>query len=65
MSNIDIDKLNALLQSGDEKKIAHYLDNHRLKICDNKVVAMDQKEVKDQVEYWDRRQLVKKINLNS
>ena len=63
--NIDIDKLHNLVESKDAKKIAHYMENHNLTIQDNKIVCNDKNYVKEQVSFWDKRQLVKKINLNS
>jgi len=63
--NVDIHKLHKIIESNDAKKIAHYLENHNLRIKDNKIVSNDSEYVKSQVEYWNRRQLVKKINLNS
>lgn len=62
---IDIKKLNNLINGGDAKKLAHYLDNHNLKVENDKIVSNDKKYVGNQINYWDKRQLVKKINLNS
>jgi len=62
---IDIKKLKQLISDADPKKIALYLDNHNLKIKDNKVVSNDKDYILDQITFWDKRQLVKKINLNS
>jgi len=62
---IDIKKLNQLISNGDPKKIALYLDNHNLRIKDNKVISNDKDYILDQITFWDKRQLVKKINLNS
>lgn len=48
-----------------QKKIAHYMENHNLKLEDGKIVCRDKKYVNEQISFWDKRQLVKKINLNS
>ena len=62
---VDINKLNKLIESGDAKKLAHYMENHNLALVDGAVVCKDKSFVKEQVAFWDKRQLVKKINLNS
>ena len=65
MIDIDINKLNSLVQSNDAKKIALYMENHNLELKDGKIVCTDKEYVKEQISFWDKRQLVKKINLNS
>lgn len=62
---IDIEKLKNLIASGNAKKIAHYMENHNLAIANGKIICKDKHYVKEQIGYWDKRQLVKKINLNS
>ena len=62
---IDINKLYQLLKSGDAKKIAHYMENHNLIIKDGRITYSDNSYVEKQISFWDKRQLVKKINLNS
>lgn len=65
MIDIDINKLNSLIQSKDAKKIALYMENHNLKIKDGKIVCIDKSYVDEKIRFWEKRQLVKKINLNS
>lgn len=65
MIDIDINKLNKLIQSKDAKKIALYMENHNLKLKDGKIICADKEYVNEKISFWDKRQLVKKINLNS
>lgn len=54
-----------LIQSKDVEEIKKLMESGVLKISDNKITYADEKFAVDQEEYWDKRQLVKKINLNS
>lgn len=65
MTEIDIENLGRLVESKDAKKIAHYMENHNLKLENGKIVCRDKKYVDEKIIFWDKRQLVKKINLNS
>ena len=65
MIEVDIDKLDKIVASKDAKKIALYMENHNLKLEDGKIVCRDKKYVSEKISFWDKRQLVKKINLNS
>ena len=65
MIEVDIDKLDKIVASKDAKKIALYMENHNLKLEDGKIVCRDKNYVNEQISFWDKRQLVKKINLNS
>ena len=62
---IDIKELYELIDSKDAKRIAEYMDTHSLKMEDGKIVSQDKKYVKEQVAFWDQRQMAKKINLNA
>jgi len=65
MTEIDIESLDKLVESKDAKKIAHYMENHNLRLENGKIVCRDKKYVDERIIFWDKRQLVKKINLNS
>ena len=58
-------ELEELLSEGNPNKIAEYMNNNGLTLKEGKIVYKDKEIVKKQIEYWDKRQLVKKINLNS
>lgn len=58
-------KLKEFLESGDKDNIIDYINKHNLCIKDGKVIYRDQEDLKRIIGYWDKRQLVKKINLNS
>lgn len=63
--NYDITELHSLIESKDKQGIVHYLRKHQLVIEDGVIRHTDKSKVKQEIEYWDKRQLVKKINLNS
>ncbi|NIU01678.1 MAG: hypothetical protein GWN01_12415, partial [Nitrosopumilaceae archaeon] len=63
--NYDINELHSLLESKNKQEIVHYFRKHQLIIKDGKIVHSDKKRAKQEIEYWDKRQLVKKINLNA
>lgn len=65
MQVYDINDLKLLIESKDRQKLVEFIKKHNLAIKNGKVVHSDPKFVKQQIEYWDKRQLVKKINLNS
>lgn len=56
--------LQKLVESRDARKIAELIKLHGLTIEDSKIKIPDDK-VNDLTAYWDKRQLVKKILLNS
>lgn len=62
---LNIKELKNLLKEGNAKQIAEYMKTYNLKLEENKIICSDPAYVKAQVEYWDKRQLVKKLNLNS
>jgi nucleoside diphosphate kinase len=45
--------------------IVKYMKEHGLSLKDGKIIHHDKKYIEGQQEYWDKRQLVQKINLNS
>jgi len=58
-------EIKKLLEEKNIEKIKELIKSGFLKIEDGKLMYADQAYAKDQEEYWDKRQLVKKINLNS
>jgi DNA polymerase elongation subunit (family B) len=58
-------EIKKLIQDKNIKELRRLISSGLLKVIDNKILFADKKYAKDQEEYWDKRQLVKKINLNS
>jgi hypothetical protein len=61
---IDINELKSILNTKDPNLIASYIKKNNLKINDNKIIA-DNETIKRFSEFYDKRQLVRKILLNS
>lgn len=61
--DIDFIKLKEILDTGTRAELDVFLVNNKLEIKNEKIVAIE--SIEDKIEYWDKRQLVKKINLNS
>jgi DNA polymerase elongation subunit (family B) len=61
---IDIQELKVAIGGGDAAKIAALMKQYDLKLVDGKITA-NKPTITLYYEYWDRRQLVKKISLNS
>lgn len=63
---VNLSDLEKIIESGDKQEIAKYLVSHNLKVNSNgKVIFGDQKELKNIIGYWYKRQLVRKLALNS
>jgi len=62
---MNINDLNTLLEKGTAAELKEFCARNDLVISDNKIFHKNQEEVKKQIVFWDKRQLVKKINLNS
>lgn len=58
-------KLKELISEGHAKRVIQYMNQHSLMVKDGKAIHRDQAVLKRIVGFWDKRQLVKKINLNS
>ena len=58
-------KLKELIAEGHKKRVVQYMNQHNLMVKDGKAIYRNQKDLKRIVGFWDKRQLVKKINLNS
>lgn len=61
---IELTTLHNLIEDGDAGKLAVYMKENNLELVDNKIVAKSE-VIKSNIEYWDKRQLVRKILLNS
>lgn len=58
-------KLLELIAEDDFDRASYYMNEHNLYFVDGFVRAKDQARAKEVISYWDKRQLVRKINLNS
>ena len=58
-------KLKELIEEGHKKRVVQYMNQHDLMVKDGKAIHRDQSTLKRVIGFWDKRQLVKKINLNS
>lgn len=58
-------KLQELVAEGHKKRVVQYMNQHSLTVKDGKAISRDQKTLRRVIGFWDKRQLVKKINLNS
>lgn len=65
MYNLEFDKLDEILANGTKEDLNTFMEENNLQIVDGKIVAKDKDQLKEAVMYWDKRQLVKKIVLNS
>jgi DNA polymerase elongation subunit (family B) len=57
-------KLKELIDEGYKKRVMQYMNQHNLMIKDGKAIHRNQKELKQIIGYWDKRQLVRKLSLN-
>ena len=62
---MDFNKLHSILESGTKEQLTEFCINNNLVIKNDKIFHSDYESVKQSVAFWDKRQLVKKINLNS
>lgn len=58
-------KLREIVAEGHKARVIQYMNQHNLTIKNGKAIHRNQKDLKRIIGYWDKRQLVKKINLNS
>jgi DNA polymerase elongation subunit (family B) len=59
-------KLKEIIEEGHKKRVVQYMNQHNLMVKDGKAIHRDQETLKKKIiPFWDKRQLVKKINLNS
>jgi hypothetical protein len=62
---MDFNKLNQILDSGTIEELEKFCSENNLSIENNKIVSNNKNEINKEIAFWDKRQLVKKINLNS
>ena len=62
---VDLQKLEQIFNTGSKAELEEFVNTHNLIIENGKIYARDKQTVTDTVAFWDKRQLVKKINLNS
>jgi len=65
LEHINITQLEQILESGTRADLDLFMEANGLHLQDGKIVAKKQHQADNAVRYWDKRQLVKKINLNS
>ena len=65
IKHIDIEQLEQILESGTAAELESFADANNLIIKDGDVRARDTDDVDEAIKYWDKRQLVTKISLNS
>jgi DNA polymerase elongation subunit (family B) len=58
-------KLKEIVAEGHKTRVVQYMNQHNLMVKDGKAIHRSQQDLKRIIGYWDKRQLVKKINLNS
>lgn len=57
---------NALIEEGNRDRVVEYMNQQNMEVDENgKVHYRKQEDIDDILSFWDKRQLVKKINLNS
>ena len=62
---VDIEYLYKLIADKNVSELKAFIKEHGLKIKDGKIFPKDKDTAQRQIAFWDKRQLVKKINLNS
>lgn len=67
MLNVDFKKLDDILKNGTKDELTLFCENNNLIIENGKIKAKQSNNpvLKETIEFWDKRQLVKKILLNS
>jgi hypothetical protein len=63
--HIDVFRLNKILNSGTIDELDEFVHQNDLEIKEGKIFPKNQKAADEAVRYWDKRQLVTKISLNS
>jgi len=63
--NLDFSKLAKIIETKDTAELATFCETNGLKVVDGVIRPFGKDAIALAVEYWDKRQLVKKINLNS
>lgn len=61
---LDVSEIETAIENGDAEKLASLIKTYNLKIDDGRITA-DSDTSKKYENFWDQRQLIKKILLNS
>lgn len=61
---IDVEKLSKLIAEKNWDELQDFIKTHNLKIRDGKLYHSDAQSITQQIEFYDKRQLVKKLALN-
>lgn len=62
---IDSEYINSLIENKQTKKLAEYIKNNNLVLTEDNKIIKETGSFSEEIEFWDKRQLVKKILLNS
>ena len=62
---MNFNELTSILETGTIEELTAFCNANNLAIKEGKIVHNSPKEISAQLAFWDKRQLVKKINLNS
>jgi DNA polymerase elongation subunit (family B) len=65
LRNINFSNLEKILETGTKEELEEFCNKNDLVIADGRIFPKNTNEIKDAVEFWDKRQLVRKIQLNS
>ena len=64
LRNIDTHKLKELIETKDAAELLSFCKLNNLKIENNKVYALNKNDIAETIKYWNKKQQVKKLNLN-
>lgn len=62
---IDLKHINTLIEQKQTKELIDYIEKNDLIITDDNKIVHKSGSFNDEIAFWDKRQLVKKILLNS
>ena len=61
--DIDFEQLDRILETGTRADLDQFCANNNLSVKDGRIVYNE--DVNDKIKFWDKRQLIRKILLNS
>lgn len=62
---IDIEYINKMIEEEDIENLSDYMKKNDLILSDDNKIIKNSGSFSEEIEFWDKRQLVKKIMLNS
>jgi hypothetical protein len=62
---VNIEELNNIIAANNASELASFMTVNNLVLEGNTIVVSNKTDATEVFDYWDKRQLVKKINLNS